>query len=258
MNIILFDPAEIGKPLPRRDERTLHLLKVLHKKAGDSFEAGIIGGNRGLGYIDSIRLDGSIVYSLNLKEEAPPRYPVRIAVGFPRPIQIRRLLRDLSNLGLEAVDLIGTDLGEKSYRDTKLLTDGGARSALIEGAAQARDTCIPALSVYSSLDDWLAERPWEKGSHLNWGIYAKGNPTHGPLLIALDNVRPEGSLALLSALGQAMILVVGSERGWSDRERDRLEEAGFLRLSMGERALRTETACTAAAVLALEKIGVLG
>jgi len=147
VNIILFDPTEIGKPLPRRDERTLHLLKVLHKKAGDTFDAGIVGGNLGIGRIDTVRLDGSVVYSLDLREEPPPRYPVRIAVGFPRPIQIRRLLRDLSNMGLEAVDLIGTELGEKSYRDTKLLTDGGARAALIEGAVQARDTRIPVLSV---------------------------------------------------------------------------------------------------------------
>jgi len=55
-----------------------------------------------------------------------------------------------------------------------------------------------------------------------------------------------------------MVLAVGSERGWSDKERDLLENAGFIRLSMGERALRTETACVAAAVLALEKIGALG
>jgi len=263
VNIILFNSAEIGKPLPRRDERTLHLLKVLHKKAGDSFEAGIIGGNRGLGYIDGIRLDGSLVYSLDLREEPPPRYPVRIAVGFPRPIQLRRLLRDLSNLGIDAIDLIGTELGEKSYRDTKLLSDGGAEAALIEGAAQARDTRIPFLSVFSSIEEWLAERPWEKpfsekpeGARPNWSIYAAA--LQSPILVALDNVRPEGALALLSALGQSMILAVGSERGWSDRERDMLEEAGFLRLSMGERALRTETACAAAAVLALEKIGVLG
>jgi RsmE family RNA methyltransferase len=74
----------------------------------------------------------------------------------------------------------------------------------------------------------------------------------------MDNVRPEGSLALLSALGETMVLAVGSERGWSDRERDELEKAGFLRLSMGMRAMRTETACVAAAVLALEKIGALG
>ena len=281
MNIILFFPDEIGKPLPRRDERTLHLLKVLHKKAGDSFEAGIIGGNRGFGRIETIRLDGSIVYSLDLREEPPPRFPIRIAVGFPRPIQIRRLLRDLSNLGLEAVDLIGTELGEKSYRDTKLLTDGGARAALIEGAVQARDTRFPFLSAYENLEDWLEERPWEKqipmdpGGQLpgkqaffnlshgisdssRWGVYSGTNLSRPPLLIALDHIRPEGSLALLSALGQSMVLAIGCERGWSDKERDDLEKAGFLRLSMGERIMRTETACIAAAVLALEKIGALG
>ena len=287
MNIILFDPAEIGRPLPRRDERTLHLLKVLYKKSGDTFDAGILGGNLGLGCIESIRLDGSLVYSLDLREEPPPRLPVRIAVGFPRPIQIRRLLRDLSNLGLEAVDLTGTELGEKSYRDTKLITDGGARAALIEGAVQARDTRIPALSVYSRLEDWIAERPWDKpppplsppeslsgtapgtlqgrpqkNSPPLWSVYARPAKVEGisrsPLLIALDNIRPEGSLALLSALGQPMVLAVGCERGWSDKERDELERAGFLRLSMGCRTLRTETACVAAAVLALEKIGALG
>jgi RsmE family RNA methyltransferase len=255
VNIILFDPAEIGKPLSRRDERTLHLLKVLHKKAGDSFEAGILGGNRGMGRIETVRLDGSVLYSLDLRDEPTKRYPIRVAVGFPRPIQIRRLLRDLSNLGLEAVDLIGTELGEKSYRDTKLLRDGGARAALIEGAVQARDTCIPVLSAYHSLEEWLAERPWEKNCQHSVNLYSAGNL---PLLIALDNVRPEGALALLSCQGQSLVLALGCERGWSDRERDELEKEGFLRLSMGERALRTETACVAAAVLALEKIGALG
>jgi len=166
-------------------------------------------------------------------------------------------------MGLEAIDLIGTELGEKSYRDTKLLTDGGARVALIEGAVQARDTRIPVLSVYSCLEDWLAGRPWERplappSTSSSWSVYAGGSLSRTPILIALDNVRPEGSLALLSALGQPMVMAVGCERGWSDRERGKLEGEGFLRLSMGERALRTETACVAAAVLALEKIGALG
>ena len=261
MNIILFKPAEIGKPLARRDERTIHLLKVLHKKAGDNFDAGVLGGSLGLGRIESIRLDGSVIYSLDLKQEPPEHFPIRIAVGFPRPIQIKRLLRDLSNLGIEAVDLIGTELGEKSYRDTKLFADGGAEAALIEGAVQARDTTIPALSVFDSLENWLAERPWEKPSlgksggagslHIGAGIH------RFPLLVALDNVCPDGTFSLLSAYGRAVVLAVGSERGWSDRERDELEKASFVRLSMGSRALRTETACVAAAVLALEKTGAL-
>jgi RsmE family RNA methyltransferase len=248
VNIILFENHELGKSLPRRDERTIHLLKVLHKKAGDRFDAGILDGQRGTGIIEKINLDGSVLVSLRVSETPPARLPVRIAVGFPRPIQLRRLLRDLSNLGVEAIDLIGTELGEKSYRDTRLLNDGGARAALIEGAVQSRDTTIPRLSAFARLEDWLRERPWEKSS--------SGRPI--PLLVAADNVRPEGSISRISPTRRPVALAIGAERGWSDRERDLLEASGFLRLSLGSRALRTETACVAAVILALEKIGELG
>ncbi|QQO09415.1 16S rRNA (uracil(1498)-N(3))-methyltransferase [Breznakiella homolactica] len=255
MNIILFESQEVGRPLSRRDERTIHLVKVLHKKTGDIFDAGILNGSLGTGHIDSIGIDGSLRYSLDLRDDPPPRNPIRIGVGFPRPIQLRRLLRDLSNLGVQSIDLLGTDLGEKSYRDTKLLNDGGARAALIEGAVQARDTRLPDVRSFRTLDTWLEEQPWEKE-------YAEKNtnlPLHGsPLLIAPDNVRPEGSMTHLGSSKRPVVLAVGSERGWSDRERDLLEHSGFIRLSMGSRALKTETACIAAVILALEKTGGLG
>lgn len=255
MNLILFEPYELGKALPRRDERTIHLLKTLHKKAGDSFEAGILDGQRGSGRIEKINLDGSIQVSLQVHESPPPRLPIRLAVGFPRPIQLRRLLRDLSNLGLRAIDLVGAELGEKSYRDTKLLHDGGARVALIEGAVQSRDTTIPALSAFPRLEDWLRERPWDKPPARGGLSALLARPI--PLLIAADNIRPEGALSRLSPTSRPVVLAIGAERGWSDRERDLLEAAGFLRLSMGSRALRTETACVAAAILAMEKTGEL-
>jgi len=124
---------------------------------------------------------------------------------------------------------MGTDLGEKSYRDTKLLdtADSGARAALIEGAVQSRDPIVAA-----------------------------------PLLVAADNVEPGGSFSGLGplkvqCLGPSAVLAVGAERGWSGREREQLEAAGFVRISMGSRALRTETACTAAAILLMEKMGLL-
>jgi 16S rRNA U1498 N3-methylase RsmE len=291
VNLILFEKYELGKALPRRDERTVHLLKVLHKKTGAIFEAGILNGQRGLGKIEKINLDGSILVSLQITETPPPRLPIRLAVGFPRPVQIRRLLRDLSNLGVEAIDLVATELGEKSYRDTKLLNDGGARAALIEGAVQARDTTIPLLSVFSGLEEWLNDRPWEGGAVSTPPVFSDASPVRPPyaprpsvhpvqetslagrlgaglppnsgsrsipLLIAADNVRPEGSMSRISPTRRPIVLAIGAERGWSDRERDLLESAGFLRLSLGSRALRTETACTAAAIIAMEKIGELG
>jgi RsmE family RNA methyltransferase len=151
---------------------------------------------------------------------------------------------------VEAVDLLGTELGEKSYRDTTLLTGGGARAALVEGAVQARDTGLPRLAAYPSLDAWLAEKPWAAS--------AERPGKSGPCLAAADNVRPEGSLAALPPVKGAVVLAVGPERGWSDRERGLFETAGFIRLSLGSRALRTETACTAAVILAMEKMGELG
>ena len=250
VNLILFEEGELGRALSRRDERTVHLVKVLHKKTGDTFEAGILGRGRGTGTVGKIGIDGSLGFSVDVQAPPLPRLPVRVAVGFPRPIQIRRLLRDLSSLGVGAIDLFGTELGEKSYRDTKLLEDGGARTALIEGAAQSRDTTIPALTCFASVDTWLRECPWEKS--------ASPKNRAAPLLIAADNVRPEGAMSRLTSTRRPVVLAIGSERGWSDRERDILEAAGFLRLSLGSRALRTETACVAAAVLAIEKIGELG
>ena len=53
MNVILFDNAEIisgqleqkvSVRLPCRDYRSIHLLKTLHKKKGDCFDAGVIDG----------------------------------------------------------------------------------------------------------------------------------------------------------------------------------------------------------------------
>jgi len=242
VNIILLEEHELGRSLSRRDERTVHLVKVLHKKAGDTFEAGILGGMKGTGRIEKINFDGSIFLTVTANEPPPERLPLRVAVGFVRPIQIRRLLRDLSNIGVSSVDLVGTELGEKSYRDTKLLDDGGAHAALVEGAVQARDTRIPALTVYDSLDKWLRLGPWKNES-----------VRHTPLLAAMDNVRPEGSIYNIG-ISRSAVLAVGPERGWSDRERELFEQAGFLRLSMGNRALRTETACAAAAALIMGKI----
>jgi RsmE family RNA methyltransferase len=269
MNIILFEQGE-SSFLNRRDERAVHLLKVLRKREGEAFDAGILGGALGTGIIRRITQDG-VECSLTLDADPPPRTPIRLGVGFPRPIQLRRLLRDCASLGVMAVDLISTELGEKSYRDTKLLETSngvnrtGAMEALIEGAAQARDTRLPELAQYATLSAWLELIRQQQ----------VGSPTaQQPLLIAADNVRPMGSFSAVSlpplsappALHNAAIvgntptvtLAVGAERGWSDRERDMLEQAGFIRLSMGSRALRTETACTAAIILLMEKLGLLG
>jgi RsmE family RNA methyltransferase len=228
MNLILFEEDETGKPLRKADPRAVHLVKILRKNAGDEFDAGILGGKRGKGRIERIGECGEVFFSLMLTEPPPSRLPITVTAGFPRPIQTRRLLRDLSCMGVGAINLVGCELGDKNYLKPTLLTDGGARAALVEGAVQARDTALPRLAVFPSLRAWLDAA------------------ADGGRLIACDNAEPQGCLFDERRGEGPVALAIGPERGWSDRERRQLEEAGFRRLSLGSRALRVETAAVAA------------
>jgi RsmE family RNA methyltransferase len=51
------------------------------------------------------------------------------------------------------------------------------------------------------------------------------------------------------------VAAIGSERGWTDKERILLEENGFIRWGMGERIMRTETAATVSASIILAQLG---
>jgi len=98
------------------------------------------------------------------------------------------------------------------------------------------------LEVAKSLDDFLKEKSDYDASK-----------------IALDNRRASSSLhEFLEHKGALSVIVaIGSERGWTERERDLLEKNGFTLCSMGSRVLRTETAATVASSIILDSMGFL-
>lgn len=249
MNICLFTPEEITQPLPLKDERARHIIKVLHKTSGDTFSAGIIGCASGTATITSIT-DGTLSFTFTAEGDGKPLYPLVMIIGFPRPIQLKRLLRDMASLGVSEVHLTATQLGEKSYLQSDLATTDAGYRMLLDGSAQAASTHIPQLRMHQSLKECLS--------------YLQTAHADAQHLLALDNVRAAGSLnAYLSKSrnadrGPLTIAAIGSERGWTDEERSLLEQHKYIRLSMGCRILRTETAATTAASLILGAGGYLG
>lgn len=241
MNICLFTSDEIVKSLPKNDERAQHIVKVLHKGRGDSFDAGIIGGPAGKATIIDIMPDGEIFFIFEAKSHGKPLYPLTMIIGFPRPIQLRRLLRDMAGLGVSRIILCGTELTEKSYLDSNVVKDGSAYKMLLDGTAQAASTHVPVLEFAPSLKLALDS------------VNSKSS------LIALDNRRASNSLHefLQTESAHEVTAAIGSERGWTDNECDLLKKQGFTLCSMGTRILRTETAATVAASLILDSMGVL-
>ena len=245
MNICLFSAEEINSPLKKNDERALHLLKVLHKKEGETFESGIIGGAAGLSRIEKIS-EEEIFFTFEPKSSGKKLYPLTLVIGFPRPIQLRRLLRDVAGLGAEKIILTGTELTEKSYLNSNVVTDGSAQKMLLDGTVQAASTHIPELLFFSSLSETL--KNLKNDSEFEFASK-----------IALDNRRAAQSLHdfLSQESSRSVIAAIGSERGWTDSERDLLEAEDFTLCRMGTRILRTETAATVASSIILDSMGVL-
>ena len=248
MNICLFSNDEISKPLPRKDERAEHIIKVLHKKAGDTFTAGIIGGESGVARITAID-DNGISFEFTAGGNGKPLAPFDMIIGFPRPIQLKRLLRDIAALGVGRVYLTGTDLGEKSYMQSTLVERGAAYKMLLDGTVQAGSTHVPELFLFKTLDECL--------NSIEGELKTSSDET---ARFALDNVNPARSLN--KALGESqsvkrVIAAIGSERGWTERERRLLESTGYVRCGMGERIMRTETAATVAGAIILSGLGII-
>lgn len=244
MNIVLFDGETY---FSRGDARYQHIKKILHKRKSDSFQAGVINGSEGEASITSMD-DQGLSFVFTPTRPMRPLHPLIAVIGFPRPIQLKRILRDLASLGVSAVWLTGTELGEKSYRESTLVDRGAAREGLLEGCMQAGGTAVPELRLFDSLEQTLAAADAldaENGTR-SFRVSLDVQDALCPLSRA-----PFGEVSA----GRPALLFIGSERGWSAGERALLRAAGCTVCSLGSRILRTETAATAAVAITLSAIG---
>ena len=240
MNLILFEPAETAAPLPRDDRRAVHLLQVLHRRPGDTFDAGLINGPQGKGTLVAIG-ERALTLAFTWGAEPPPLDPITLIVGLPRPQTARDILRDATTLGVSAVHFVATEKADPNYARSTLWHRAEWRRHLVAGAEQAFSTRLPDLTHGRPLPDVVASPPATSGTRL-----------------ALDNYEPTAPLSTCHTLyDKPVILAVGPERGWSAAERAWLRGNGFTFVHLGARVLRTETAVVAALTLVKAKLGSL-
>ncbi len=226
MNIVLFEEDEIGKRFARDDDRIRHVIEILGRKAGVSFDAGVINGKCGKAILT--RVDEEFVeLEFDLNREEPPLPPIDLIVGLSRPQTNRKILQEATSVGVRKLLFVATERGEPSYAQSKLWTTGEWRRHVLSGAAQAFTSRIPLVTFDVTLEEAIVQLD------------------DNCRKIALDNYEAKQHIADLSIEEGSVILAVGSERGWTGTERDLLRKAHFELAHLGRRPLRTETAVLA-------------
>lgn len=244
MNLILFELAETNVPLPRDDPRARHILDVLRRDVGDTFDAGLVNGPRGKGTLVAIETD-HLKLTFAWGEAPPPLDPIILVIGLPRPQTARKILQEATTLGVQGLHFFRSEKGEANYGQSTLWSSGEWRRHLLAGAAQAFDTRLPEVTHGQSLPEILALLP-SSSTRAALDNYEAGLP------LSQFHAASE-----ITGLASPVILALGPERGWSATERDLLRANRFTIAHLGSRVLRTETACVAAAALIKGQLGLM-
>lgn len=245
VNLILFDSHEISAPLPLADPRAQHILKVLRRTVGDTFDCGLVNGPRGKATLAAV---SATALSLDFAWDAtpPPALPlITLILGLPRPQTARDILRDATTLGVAALHFVVTEKGDPNYAHSSLWSSGEWRRHLIIGAEQAFDTHLPVVTHGQPLPATLAA--------------LAPVPDFSPATrLVLDNYEAPAALSVCHVLRDKPIVVaLGPERGWSAGERALFRAHAFAFAHLGPRVLRAETATLAAITLIRAKLGLL-
>ncbi len=249
MNRILFEPDEI------RDGRATfsgvraeHVLNVLHGEVGQTLKTGVLDGPIGTSMIE--RIEGGAV-TVRCTHDTPSLPPwIDLILAPPRPRVMKRLLPQLATLGVRRIFLVGAEKVEKAFWGAQLLKEEIYRPLLIDGLQQAGTTIVPTIHIAKSFRRFIdfkldsdfggqspriVAHPAARSASAPYQAILWGQ---SPNLRGQSPEFPCGARAL-------PVLAVGPEGGWTDGEVARLEEKGFVRMSLGPRILRTDTALIA-------------
>lgn len=235
MNIILFEKNELRDGcVVLGDHRAKHIVKVLQSELGDSIRVGMIDGAVGKGKIRSIKrkYPFAVELSVHLTENPPAPPPIDLLLALPRPIMLKRILSQVTALGVGRIFLVNANRVEKSFWDAGILNIEEYRPHLIHGLEQAVDTRLPEVLQYRHFRPFVEDQLPLLANQYDF-------------LLAHPQAEKNLSQSLSGTTGKRILYAVGPEGGWVDFEVDKFLSVGMRPFSMGVRVLKVDTAVVA-------------
>jgi 16S rRNA (uracil1498-N3)-methyltransferase len=225
-----------GKFLLGRDYRK-RLVKVMRLKTGDQLEIGSLG-KRYICRIEAIQPDEIALHVVRELPVPAPGLKITLAQAMMKGDRFEWLIQKATELGVTEIYPLITErtVVRPAHAEEKLQR----WNEIAEEAAGQSENPAPALvQAPQTLSSFLM-LSWPAGLKLQLHE-REGSKSLKPLLKSYD--------------GDHIIFIVGPEGGWTDRESLQLETAGFLRIHLGPRILRAETAGLVLASLLQYELG---
>lgn len=230
MNSLIILPHECVAPsrFILRDERARYALETHELVVGVRCKIGVLGGARGEAQVVSVA-PTEVVLEGETPFAALARAPIRLIVAVPRPQTVKKVVQAAGMLGVLSLDFVRSELGEKSYLQSHALEPVQLEAEGCKALEQVWDTHLPLVRVHRTFEYFM--RQWVPQLCATEQARLIAQPGAAPLCVS-DREQLAGGA----------VLAIGPERGWSEGEVRRFEEAGFRPVGLGERVVRVEVA----------------
>ena len=208
-----------------------HIREILKSKVGDSLTIAEIGGNIGKATISQINNKEVLLAGVTLDKKPPAKLDLTVVLALPRPKVLRRLIMDMTSLGVNKLIIVNSYRTQKSYWQSPLLKR--IDEFVFEGLQQAIDTVPPVIEFKKRFKPFVEDEfPALLGNAVIAHPYASQS-WKSYLDVAKCNTNNKDTMP--------KVLCIGAEGGWIDYEVDLLCKHGCKSVSLGPRILRTET-----------------
>ncbi|GLQ32107.1 16S rRNA (uracil(1498)-N(3))-methyltransferase [Litoribrevibacter albus] len=227
MNLILITERDFASTsqVVLSDHRAKHIHQVHQAEPGRRLKVGLVNGLMGLGEVtDAIKSgdDYQVSLTVELSQQPPEKLPLTVILALPRPKMLRRTIQNLTSLGVAHLVLINSYRVEKSYWQSPFLHQLDEYVQL--GLEQSVDTVPMTIQLEKRFKPFVEDRLPEL-------IQDKR------AIVA----HPYVSETCPRDIQTPLVLAIGPEGGFIQYEVDKLIDAGFDAVTLGQRIQKVET-----------------